>query len=80
MRLAQQAWAIAVVLELWLGLIVGHYLDELADRDAAIHYGVDIESAQAPYSLTGLPGGTEIEKKYRSTGKRSRRSRRHERK
>ncbi|BGP48602.1 hypothetical protein JCM10450v2_004478 [Rhodotorula kratochvilovae] len=43
------AWVVAMLIELWLCLVIGHYLDELADREAAEQYGVDIENADPPY-------------------------------
>ncbi|GAA5897907.1 hypothetical protein JCM8208_003189 [Rhodotorula glutinis] len=43
------AWTIAILIQLWLCLVIGHYLDELADREAAERFGVDIESPNPPY-------------------------------
>ncbi|GAA5887876.1 hypothetical protein JCM5296_001795 [Sporobolomyces johnsonii] len=42
-------WSIGNLLELYLVLIIGHYLDELADDEAAAQYGVDIETPEPPY-------------------------------
>ncbi|GJN90864.1 hypothetical protein Rhopal_003878-T1 [Rhodotorula paludigena] len=51
---AAQCWAIAILVQLALVLVVGHYLDELADRQAAAAYGVDIESGTAPYRFVDV--------------------------
>ncbi|GAA6048614.1 hypothetical protein JCM3770_002057 [Rhodotorula araucariae] len=50
------AWVIAILVELWLCLVIGHYLDELADRDAAEQYGVDIENPTPPYPVLAAEG------------------------
>lgn len=74
-----QAWIIALLLELWLVLVVGHYVDELAERAAAARFGVDIENSLPPYRFAGVPPpGAEVRdepvwEKYRSIGKSSRR-------
>ncbi|GAA6003632.1 dolichyl-P-Glc:Glc1Man(9)GlcNAc(2)-PP-dolichol alpha-1,3-glucosyltransferase [Rhodotorula paludigena] len=47
-------WAIAILVQLALVLVVGHYLDELADRQAAAAYGVDIESGTPPYRFVDV--------------------------
>lgn len=49
-----QAWTIAILIQLWLCLVIGHYLDELADREAAERFGVDIENPNPPYVF--VPG------------------------
>ncbi|GAA5921701.1 hypothetical protein JCM3775_001773 [Rhodotorula graminis] len=48
------AWTIAILIQLWLCLVIGHYLDELADREAAERFGVDIENPNPPYVF--VPG------------------------
>ncbi|GAA5925940.1 uncharacterized protein JCM15063_005166 [Sporobolomyces koalae] len=45
------AFVIGILLELYSVLMVAHFLDELADREAADKYGVDIEAATPPYKL-----------------------------
>ncbi|BGP16619.1 hypothetical protein JCM10213_000465 [Rhodosporidiobolus nylandii] len=42
-------WVIGVLVELYLVLVIAHYLDELQDIEAAQLYGVDIESPNPPY-------------------------------
>jgi predicted xylose isomerase-like sugar epimerase len=40
---------LAFLIQLYLVVVVGHYLDELADRNAADQYGVDIDNPIPPY-------------------------------
>ncbi|GAA6044161.1 hypothetical protein JCM8097_003727 [Rhodosporidiobolus ruineniae] len=47
-------WVIAVLIELYLVLVISHYMDEIADRDAALQYGVDIESPNPPYRFVDV--------------------------
>ncbi|GAA5875510.1 hypothetical protein JCM3774_003653 [Rhodotorula dairenensis] len=74
-------WTVAILVELWLVLVVGHYTDELADRDAAAEFGVDIENPNPPYRFVGIPpeGTADNYQRYRSTGKRSSKKRSHRR-
>jgi hypothetical protein len=51
-----QAYVIGILVQLYLTLMVAHYLDELADIDAAEKYGVDIESPSPPYDLKDITG------------------------
>ncbi|PRQ74625.1 hypothetical protein AAT19DRAFT_14978 [Rhodotorula toruloides] len=48
-------WAIGLLVELYLVLIVSHYIDELVDREAAQLYGVDIENPTPPYRFGASP-------------------------
>ncbi|GAA5982845.1 hypothetical protein JCM5350_003006 [Sporobolomyces pararoseus] len=48
------AYVIGILIQLWLTLMVAHYLDELADIDAAVRFGVDIESPTPPYDLEDI--------------------------
>lgn len=72
-----QAWIIALLIELWLVLVVGHYVDELAEREAAARFGVDIENPLPPYHFVGpSPSGADVRdepawQKYHSAGKGS---------
>ncbi|GAA5961131.1 hypothetical protein JCM3765_001237 [Sporobolomyces pararoseus] len=50
------AYVIGILIQLWLSLMVAHYLDELADIDAAVRFGVDIESPTPPYDLDEIKG------------------------
>ncbi|GAA5984028.1 hypothetical protein JCM10908_006019 [Rhodotorula pacifica] len=71
--LTDLAWTIAILIELWLTLVIGRYTDELADRDAAAQFGVDIENPNPPYRFAGIPPeqAEETYQRYRSAGKRS---------
>lgn len=61
-----QAWVAALLVELWLCLVIGHYLDELADREAAARFGVDIESPEPPYRFERIgSAGAEQEEEMR---------------
>ncbi|KWU47228.1 hypothetical protein RHOSPDRAFT_31373 [Rhodotorula sp. JG-1b] len=71
--LVDLVWAVAILTELWLILVVGHYTDELADRDAAIEFGVDIENPNPPYHFAGIPP-EEKHERYHSAGKHSKKS------
>ncbi|GAA5820598.1 hypothetical protein JCM11251_003068 [Rhodosporidiobolus azoricus] len=42
-------WTLAILVELYLVMVVAHYLDELADLEAAQNYQVEIESATPPF-------------------------------
>ncbi|GAA5887888.1 hypothetical protein JCM6882_000787 [Rhodosporidiobolus microsporus] len=44
-------WTIAILIQLYLVLVIAHYLDELADLEAAQKYNVDIENATPPFSF-----------------------------
>ncbi|GAA5822292.1 hypothetical protein JCM5353_001558 [Sporobolomyces roseus] len=59
------AYVIGILIQLYLVLVVAHYLDELADIEAAEKYGVDIESPLPPYDPAMIRGG----KKSSSRGK-----------
>ncbi|BGP25036.1 hypothetical protein JCM10295v2_003956 [Rhodotorula toruloides] len=48
-------WAVGLLVELYLVLIVSHYIDELVDREAAQLYGVDIENPNPPYRFGAAP-------------------------
>lgn len=50
-----QFWAIGLLVELYLVLIVSHYIDELVDREAAQLYGVDIENPNPPFRFGSTP-------------------------
>lgn len=54
MACERQAYVIGILIQLWLTLMVAHYLDELADIDAAVRFGVDIESPTPPYDLEDI--------------------------
>ncbi|GAA5862617.1 hypothetical protein JCM8547_003490 [Rhodosporidiobolus lusitaniae] len=49
---------LALLIELYLVVAIGHYMDQLADYEAARDYGVDIEAAAPPYPLA-MVGGAE---------------------
>lgn len=44
-----QAVILALLLQFYLVVVIGHYLDELVDRDAAERFGVDVEDPNPPY-------------------------------
>lgn len=48
---------IGILIQLYLVLMVAHYLDELADIEAAEKYGIDIESPTPPYELKKIRAG-----------------------
>ncbi|GAA5854657.1 hypothetical protein JCM3766R1_004900 [Sporobolomyces carnicolor] len=45
------AFVIGILIELYLALMVAHFLDELFDLEAATKFGVDIEAVDPPYKL-----------------------------
>ncbi|GAA5910125.1 uncharacterized protein JCM6883_000562 [Sporobolomyces salmoneus] len=51
------AYLIGILIQLYLVLMVAHFLDELADRQAAEKWGVDIESERPPYDVEEIRGG-----------------------
>ncbi|GAA6063183.1 hypothetical protein JCM10212_006849 [Sporobolomyces blumeae] len=57
------AWVIAILVELYLCLMTAHYLDELADLDAATRYGVDIESSKPPYEMSATVRPSQTKKR-----------------
>jgi len=46
--------------------MVAHYLDELADIEAAEKYGVDIESPLPPYDPATIRGGRKSSSRQKS--------------
>ncbi|GAA5936519.1 hypothetical protein JCM1841_005165 [Sporobolomyces salmonicolor] len=62
-HVVQEGWAIGVLIELYLVLMIGHYLDELADDEAAAEYGVDIENPEPPYRSADAEEEVELERK-----------------
>ncbi|GAA5965280.1 hypothetical protein JCM21900_005691, partial [Sporobolomyces salmonicolor] len=56
-------WAIGVLIELYLVLMIGHDLDELANVELAAQYGVDIENAEPPYRFADAEEEVELGRK-----------------
>ncbi|GAA5967862.1 hypothetical protein JCM11641_005789 [Rhodosporidiobolus odoratus] len=64
------AWVIAILVELYLVLVIGHYLDQLADYEAAVDFGVDIESANPPFRFSEVEQNPLIQAQLRKSSKR----------